>query len=98
VAAAPRGDGLLGNVNHNIVARCSEGWPLVLADHPGSGEDLCYGPVLNPPWVRDSLDPVLGCGGDSQVYQNSLEPADWDQSLGPIGLPLICVTLHLLIL
>jgi hypothetical protein len=47
--------------------------------------------VLNPPRARDSLDTVLGCGGDSQVYQQSLEFADEDRSLDPVGLPLINV-------
>jgi hypothetical protein len=65
VVAAPRGDGLPGSISHNIVARHLEGWPLVPTDHPRSGEDLRYGSILNPPWARDSLDPVLGCGGDS---------------------------------
>jgi hypothetical protein len=44
--AALRGDGLPDSINHNIIARCSKGWPLVPADHPAFGEDLCYGPVL----------------------------------------------------
>jgi hypothetical protein len=63
----------------------------VPADHPRSREDLCYGMVLNPPRARDSLDTLLGCGGDSQVYQQSLEFADEDRSLDPVGLPLINV-------
>jgi hypothetical protein len=70
----------------------------VSADHLGSGEDLCYGLLLKPRWVRNSIDPVLGCGGDFHVYQQSLEPADGDWSLDLVGLPLICVMVQLLIL
>jgi hypothetical protein len=98
VVAAPRGDGLLGSINHNITNRCLEGWPLVPTDNPGSGEDLRYGAVVNSPRARESLDPVLGCGGDSHVYQQILESTDEDCSLDPIGLPLIGVEVHLLVL
>jgi hypothetical protein len=63
------GDGLPGSICHSVAGRCSESWPLVPPDHPGSEEDLCDGVVLNLPWARDSLDLVLGCSGGLQVYQ-----------------------------
>jgi hypothetical protein len=49
VATAPRSDGLLGGVSHNIAIGCSEGCPLVPADHLGLVEDLHDGPILHPP-------------------------------------------------
>jgi hypothetical protein len=58
VAMAPRSDGLLGGISHNITDRCSEGWPLVPAEDPGSGEDLCNCLEFHPPWMWDSLDLV----------------------------------------
>jgi hypothetical protein len=48
--------------------------------------------------VWDTLNLVLGCGGDSHVYQQRLEPTDADWSLDPVGLPLICITVQLLVL
>jgi hypothetical protein len=96
VATALRGDGIPGNVSHSIAARCSKDWPLVPADHPGPGEDLCYGWVLNPPWAWDSLDLVLRCSGDPQVYYQGLKSADGDRSLNSIGLNLLCITVQLL--
>jgi hypothetical protein len=41
VAMALRSDGLPGGISHNITNRCSEGWPLVPTEDPGSREDLC---------------------------------------------------------
>jgi hypothetical protein len=40
VATAPRSDGLSGGISHSVIDRCSEGWPLVPAEDPGSREDL----------------------------------------------------------
>jgi hypothetical protein len=69
VATAPRSDGLPGGVSHNITDRCSEGWPLVSAEEPRLGEDLCDVLEFHPPWTQDSLDLVFGGGGDAQVSQ-----------------------------
>jgi hypothetical protein len=67
VVMAPRSDGLLGDVCHNITDRCFEGWPLVLAEDPGLREDLCNYLEFYPPWMWDSLDPISCGGGDAQV-------------------------------
>jgi hypothetical protein len=58
VAMAPRSDGLPGGISHIITDRCSEGWPLVPAEDPEFGEDLCNCLEFHPPWTRDSLDPL----------------------------------------
>jgi hypothetical protein len=58
VAMATRSDGLPGDISHNISDRCSEGRPLVSAEDPRSGEDLCDCLEFHPPWMWDSLDPV----------------------------------------
>jgi hypothetical protein len=49
VATAPRSDGLPGAISHSITDRCSEGWPLVFAEDPRSGEDLCNCLEFHPP-------------------------------------------------
>jgi hypothetical protein len=67
VSMAPISDGLTGSVSHSFTDRCSEGWPLVPAEDPGPGEDLCNSFECQPPWTRDSLDPVSRGGGDAQV-------------------------------
>jgi hypothetical protein len=67
VATAPRSDGLPGGISHNITDICSKGWPLVLAEDHGSGEDLYIYLEFHPPWTWDSLDHVSWGGGDAQV-------------------------------
>jgi hypothetical protein len=67
VATTPRCDGLPGGISHSITDRCSEGWPLVPAEDPGSRENLCNCLEFHPPWMRDSLDPVSWGGGDAEV-------------------------------
>jgi hypothetical protein len=52
-------DGLPSSIGYNIIARCSEGWSGVPADHVGPMEDLHDFPELFLPWTRDSLDSVL---------------------------------------
>jgi hypothetical protein len=79
VAMAPRSDGLLGDSRHNITDRCSEGWPLVPAEDPGSGEDLCSYLEFHPSWTRDFLDPISWGGGDAQVSQQGTKPAGRDR-------------------
>jgi hypothetical protein len=61
-------------------------------------EDLCYGPALNLPSAWDSLDPVLGCGCDTQVHQQSLKSINRDSSLNSMVLALIYITVQLLAL
>jgi hypothetical protein len=41
VTMAPRSDGLTSGISHSITNRCSEGWPLVPVEDPGSREDHC---------------------------------------------------------
>jgi hypothetical protein len=60
----------------------------VPVDDPEPREDLYNSHEFHPPWMRDSLDPVSGGGGDVQVSQQSLKPASGDWSLGPKGLHL----------
>jgi hypothetical protein len=67
VAMAPRSDGLLGGIGHDITDRCSEGWPLVPVEDHGPREDLCNCHEFHLPWMRDSLDPISWGGGDAQV-------------------------------
>jgi hypothetical protein len=66
VAMAPRSDGLPSGISHIITDRCSEGWPLMPTENPGSGEDLCNFLEFHRPWMRDSLDPISWGGGDAQ--------------------------------
>jgi hypothetical protein len=94
----PRGDGLSGSVSHIVTMRCSKSWPLVPAEDSGPEEDLCDGLELHPPWMWDFLDPVLGGGGGTQVFQQSQKSTGGDQSFSPEGLHLICISIHLLIL
>jgi hypothetical protein len=61
-------------------------------------EDLHVGLELHPPQARDSLDPILGSGGDAQVHQQSLKPAGGNQSLNPEGLKLLGIAVQLLAL
>jgi hypothetical protein len=46
----------------------------------------------------DFLDPVLGGGGGTQVFQQSQKSTGGDQSFSPEGLHLIYISIHLLIL
>jgi hypothetical protein len=78
VAMATRSDGLPGGISHNITDRCSEGRPLVSAEDPRSGEDLCDCLEFYPPWMRDSLDSVSWGRGDTQVSQQGMKPAGRD--------------------
>jgi hypothetical protein len=80
VETALRSDGLPGGISHSITDRCSEGWPLVPAEDPRSGEDLCNCLEFHLPWTQDSLDPVSWGGGDAQVSQQGTKPAGGDQS------------------
>jgi hypothetical protein len=93
VAMAPRSDDLLGGISHNITDRCSEGWPLVPAEDPGSGEDLCNCLEFHPPWMRDSLDPVAWGGGDAQMSQQGMKPAGRDQGFSTEGFPFISISI-----
>jgi hypothetical protein len=65
VATDPRCDGLPGGIGNSIVVRSPEGWSLVLAEDPGSEENLCDGLELYLPRTWDFLDPVPGSGGDA---------------------------------
>jgi hypothetical protein len=95
---APRNDGLPGGVNHSIIDRCSEGWPLVPAEDPGPREDLCDDFEFHPPWTRGSIHPESRGGGDAQVSQQSIKPSGGDPSFSPEGLRLLGISLHLLAL
>jgi hypothetical protein len=68
----------------------------VLAEDPGSEENLCDGLELHPPWTRDFLDLVLGSGGNAQVLQQSPKPAGEDRRFGLEGLHLVSISVHLL--
>jgi hypothetical protein len=46
--------------------------------------------------MRDFLDPVLGSGGDAQVFQQSSKPAGQDRRFGPKGLHLVSISVQLL--
>jgi hypothetical protein len=98
VTTTPRGDGLSGDVSQNIAIRCSIGWPCVPADHLGPLEDLHDNLEFHPPWMRDSLDPILGTGGDAQVSRQSLKSASGDRSFCPEGLNLLGILVQLLTL
>jgi hypothetical protein len=89
-------DGLTGGVSHNITDRSSEGCPLVPAEDPGPGEDLCNDFECHPPWTRDSLDSVSRGGGDAQVSQQSTKPIGGYQSFSTEGFPLVSISVHLL--
>jgi hypothetical protein len=65
VATDPRYDGLPGSIGNSIAVRSPEGWSLVLAEDPGSEENLCDGLELYLPRTWDFLDPVPGSGGDA---------------------------------
>jgi hypothetical protein len=98
VTTDPQCDGLPGGISNSVAARGPESWSLVSAKDSRSEEDLCDGFELHLPWMWDFLYPVLGGGGDVQVLQQSLKPADEDWSFGPEGLHLIRILVHLLIL
>jgi hypothetical protein len=98
IATDPRGDGLLGGMSHNIAARHFESYSLVSAEDSGPEEDLCDNFELNPPWMRDFLDPVPGGSGDAQVFQQGSKPVGGDRSFSPEGLHLILILVHLLVL
>jgi hypothetical protein len=70
----------------------------VLVEDSGSEENLYDGFELHPPWTRDFLDPIPGSGGDAQVLQQSLKPADENWSFDPERQHLICISVHLLVL
>jgi hypothetical protein len=70
----------------------------VSAKDSGSGENLCDGFDLHPPWTPDFLDPVPGSGGDAQVFQQSSKPVGENWSIDPEGLHLIRILVNLLIL
>jgi hypothetical protein len=78
VAMAPRSDGLPSSISHNIIDRCSEGWPMVPVEDLGSREDLYNCLEFHPPWTWDYLDPVSWGGGDAQVSQQGTKPAGRD--------------------
>jgi hypothetical protein len=96
VATAPRSDGLPSGVSHSITDRCSEDWPLVPAEDPGPGEELCDGFEFHPPWMRDFLDPVSGGGGDAQVSQHSTKLIVGDWSFSTNGFTLVSISILLL--
>jgi hypothetical protein len=81
VVMALRSDGLPGGISHSITNRCSEGWPLVPAEDPGPGEDLCNCLEFHPPWTRDSLDLVSWGRGDAHVSQQSTKPVGGDRGV-----------------
>jgi hypothetical protein len=93
----PRCDGLPGGIGNSIAARSPESWSLVLAEDPGSEENLCDGLELYSPWTRDFLDPVPGSGGDAQVFQQSSKSAGEDRRFSPEGLHLVSISVHLLV-
>jgi hypothetical protein len=96
VAMAPRSDGLPGSISHSITDRCSEGWPLVLAQDPEPREDLCNYLEFHLSWTRDSLDPVSWGGCDAQVSQQSIKPAGGDRSFSTKGFPFVSISIQLL--
>jgi hypothetical protein len=70
----------------------------VFKEDSRSKEDIGNGFELHLPWTRDFLDTVPRSGGDAQVFQQSSEPVGEDWSLGPEGLYLVCISVHLFIL
>jgi hypothetical protein len=70
----------------------------VLAEDPGSREDLCNCLEFHPPWTRDSLDPVSWGGGDAQVSQQGTRPAGRDRGFSTKGFLFISVSVQLLAL
>jgi hypothetical protein len=98
VAMDPWCDGLLGDIGNCITVRGPKSWSLVSAEDSGSEENLCDGFKLHPPWMWDFLDLVPGSSGDAQVFQQSPKPTGEDQSFGPEGLHLICISVHLFVL
>jgi hypothetical protein len=98
VVMTPRSDGLPGGISHSITNRCSEGWPLVLAEDPGYEEDLCNCLEFHPPWTWDSPDPVSWGGGDTQVSQQGTKPVGRDQGFSTKGFPFVSISVQLLVL
>jgi hypothetical protein len=96
VVTAPRSDGMSGSISHSITHRCSEGWPLVPTEDPGSREDLCNYLEFHPPWTRDSLDPVSLGRGDAQVSQQGMKPTGMDQGFSTEGFPFVSISVQLL--
>jgi hypothetical protein len=92
VAMAPRSYGLPGGISHSITDRCSEGWPLVPIEDPGSQEDLCNCLDFHPLWKRDSLDPVSWGGGDAQVSQQGTKQAGRDRGFSTKGFPFVRIS------
>jgi hypothetical protein len=92
---APRSDGLPGGISHNITNRCSEGWPLVPAEDPRFGEDLCNCLEFYLPSTRDSLDPVSWGGGDAQVSQQGTKPAGGDRGFSTEGFHFVSISVQL---
>jgi hypothetical protein len=60
IVTATRSDGLPGGISHNIIDRCSEGWPLVPVEDHGSGEDLLT--TLNSTCPRHGILLILYLG------------------------------------
>jgi hypothetical protein len=93
-----RSDDLLGSICHSITDRCSEGWPLVPVEDPGSREDLCNCLEFLLPWMRDSLDLVSWGGGDAQVSQRGTKPTGRDRGFHIEGFPFISINIQILAL
>jgi hypothetical protein len=91
VATALRSDGIPGD-------RCSEGWPLVPVEDPGSGEDLCNYLEFHPLCTRYTLDPISWGGGDAQVSQQDTKLAGRDQGFSTEGFPFVSISVQLLTL
>jgi hypothetical protein len=96
VATTLRSDGLPGGISHIITDRCSKAWPLVPAEDPGSGEDLCNYLEFHLPWTWDSLDHVSWGGGDAQVSQQGTKPAGGDRGFSIEGFPFVSISVQLL--
>jgi hypothetical protein len=92
VVMTPRSDGLSGGICHSITDRCSEGWPLMPAEDPGSEEDLCNCLEFYLLWTRDSLDPVSWGRGDVQVSQQDMKHVGRDRGFRTEGFPFVSIT------
>jgi hypothetical protein len=67
----------------------------VLAEDPGSGEDLCNCLDFHLPWTRESLDLVSFGGGDAQVSQQGTKPAERDLGFSTEGFLFVSISVQL---
>jgi hypothetical protein len=98
ISAVVVGDCLSCSVSYWILARCPEGWSLVLAEHIGSAEDLYDCLILFSVRARNSVDSELWWSGDVDVVQQIPQSASGNRGFIYKSFDLISVVECLILL